>query len=201
MQPSINKIKNRIFGHGRGWVFTADNFLDIASRAAIDNILSRLVRRGTIRRLARGLYDFPKKHKILGKLLPRPEQVAIAIAGKEHLRLQPSGAYAANLLGLTNQVPAKIIFLTDGHERSVTIEKQSITLKKTTPKNMATAGRISGLVIQALRYIGKQHVNDEIIEKLARRLSKKDKQQLHKDIRFAPIWIGEIFRQLSKGKS
>jgi hypothetical protein len=95
-------------------------------------------------------------------------------------------------------VPARIVFLTDGPNRKVQINKQQIVLKRTTPKNMATAGRVSGLVIQALRHLGQDHVDDNIIGVLKRRLSGDDKYQLINDIRYAPVWIGNIFRQLKE---
>ena len=103
-----------------------------------------------------GLYDYPRQHPKLGELAPTPEQIAQALAGKEASRIQPSGAYAANLLGLTEQVPAQAIFLTDATTGRVRVGRQEIILNQTTPKNMATAGRVSGLVIQALRYLGKE---------------------------------------------
>jgi len=118
------------------------------------------------------------------------------LAGRDSLKIQPSGAYAANLLGLSDQVPAKIVFLTDGHSRTVKVGKLTIKLKRTTPKNMATAGRISGLVIQALRYLKKNNVDSAIIAKLKRRLSGEDKSTLMRDLRYAPVWIGEIFKRL-----
>ena len=120
-----------------------------------------------------------------------------ALADKDSSRLQPSGAYAANLLGLSEQVPAKVVFLTDASDRRVTVGKQEIILKRTTPKNMATAGRTSGLVIQALRYLGQDRVDDAVVVHLRNRLSPADRQQLMKDIRYAPAWIGEIFRRLA----
>jgi len=158
--------------------------------------LERLARAGEIRRLARGLYDYPEKHPTLGDLPANYERVAQALAGKDSLKIQPSGAYAANLLGLTDQVPAKIVFLTDGPNRIVQINKQQIVLKRTTPKNMATAGRVSGLVVQALRYLGQDHVDNNSIWMLGKSLSSDDKCQLMKDLRYAPAWIGNIFRQL-----
>jgi hypothetical protein len=158
--------------------------------------LVRLVRAGTIRRLAQGLYDYPEKHPALGDLPPNYERIAQALAGRDSLKIQPSGAYAANLLGLTEQVPAKIVFLTDGSNRTVQINKQQLVLKRTTPKNMATAGKVSGLVIQALRYLGQNNVDDKITEILKKRLSSDDKRQLINDLRFAPVWIGVIFRKL-----
>jgi len=157
-----------------------------------------LAKFGTIRRLARGLYDYPEKHTTLGYLPPNYERIAQALAGRDSLKIQPSGAYAANLLGLSEQVPAKIVFLTDGFNRTVQINKQQIVLKRTTPKNMATAGRVSGLVIQALRHLGQDQVGDNIIDILKKRLSDADKRQLINDLRYAPVWIGNIFRQLQE---
>ena len=191
-----NRIVRRIHSKGLGWVFTPNHFIDLGSRTAVAQALVRLVRAGTIRRLAHGLYDYPKKHPTLGELPANYERIAQALAGRDNLRIQPSGAYAANLLGLTEQVPARIIFLTDGSNRTVQVDKQQLVLKRTTPKNMATAGRISGLVIQALRYLGQNNVDDKTIGILKKRLSSNDKRQLINDLRFAPVWIGTIFRQL-----
>jgi len=195
-QTIDNKVLSRIYGKKRGWVFAPINFLDLGSRAAIDKILGRLVKSGTIRRLARGLYDYPKKHPDFGDIPPNYERIAQALAGRDNLKIQPSGAYAANLLGLTEQVPAKIVFLTDGSNRKVLIGKRKIVLKRTTPKNMATAGKISGLVIHALRYLKRNYVDSTVIEKLKDKLTEKNKKQLINDIRYAPEWIGDIFRQL-----
>jgi hypothetical protein len=197
MAQSIeNKIASRIHSKDVGWVFTPNHFLDLGSRAAVAQALVRLVRAGTIRRLAHGLYDYPEKHPTLGELPANYERIAQALAGRDNLRIQPSGAYAANLLGLTEQVPARIVFLTDGANRTVQINKQQLALKRTTPKNMATAGRMSGLVIQALRYLGQDNVDDKIIGILKKKLSSDDKRQLINDLRFAPVWIGIIFRKL-----
>ena len=195
-QSVDNKVLSRIYGKKRGWVFTPIHFLDLGSRTAIDQALGRLAKAGTIRRLARGLYDYPENHPDFGDLPPNYERIAQSLAGRDNLKIQPSGAYAANLLGLTEQVPAKIVFLTDGPNRKVQIDKRKIILKRTTPKNMATAGRISGLVIQALRYLKQYYVDSTVIEKLENRLTEKDKKQLMKDIRYAPTWICDIFRQI-----
>lgn len=197
-QPVEYKLLSRVYGHKRGWVFSPSSFLDLGSRAAVGMALKSLCDRGLIRRLARGLYDYPKQHPKLGELAPMPEQIAQALAGKDALRIQPSGAYAANLLGLTEQVPAKVIFLTDGTNRKTRVGNQEIILNQTTPKNMATAGRVSGLVIQALRYLGKEHMDDAAVERLAQRLSPADRKQLLNDIRYAPAWIGDIFRRLAE---
>jgi hypothetical protein len=108
-------------------------------------------------------------------LAPTPDQIARVLAGKDALRLQPSGAYAANRLGLSEQVPAKAIFLTDGMNREVKVGRQEVVLKQTTPKYMATTGRTSGLVIQALRYLGKQNVDDSVVGRLQKQLNVADR--------------------------
>lgn len=196
-QSIDDKIINRIYGVGRGGVFTPNYFLDLGSRDAVDKSLSRLTSKGTIRRLARGLYDYPRKHQQLGFLSPDIEKVAKALAGKDQIRLQPSGAYAANLLHLSEQVPARVVFLTDGAARKVEIGRQTIELRSTTPRNMATAGRSSGLVIQALRYLGEQNVTPKRIETLKKVLSPQDKRQLLKDLPLAPAWMHPIFKVIA----
>ncbi|MBU0693309.1 MAG: hypothetical protein KKC11_01360 [Candidatus Omnitrophica bacterium] len=199
MSQSIdNKVVSRIYGKKRGWVFTPMHFLDLGSRMAVDQALGRLTKSGTIRRLSRGLYDYPAQHPDFGDLPPNYDRIAQALVGRDNLKIQPSGAYAANLLGLTEQVPAKIVFLTDGPNRKVQVGKRTIVLKRTTPRNMATAGRISGLVIQALRYLKQVNIDSAVIVKLKRRLSDGDKNTLMNDIRYAPSWIGNIFRSIKE---
>lgn len=197
-QSIDNKTISRIYGHGRGWVFTPTHFSDLGSRNAVASALKRHCQSGLIRQLARGLYDYPRTDPKLGVLTPSPDAVAKALAGRDAVRLQPSGAYAANLLGLSTQIPMKIVFLTDGRSRTVQIGKKHIILKQTTPRNMATAGRISGLVIQALRHLGSKHVDDNVIARLDRRLDADARKLLLKDVRFAPAWIADIMRRLGK---
>ena len=195
---SLDKqVVARIAGHGRGWVFTPRNFNDLGGPSSVSTILQRQLNAGVIRQLARGLYDYPRTDDQLGLLLPSTDDVAKALAGRDAIRLQPSGAYAANLLGLSSQVPMKVVYLTDGRSCTVEIGKRQIILKKTTPRNMATAGRISGLVIQALRHIGQKYVDDHVIAKLNRRLDVAARKQLMKDISYTPAWIADIFRQMA----
>jgi hypothetical protein len=199
-QSIDNKVINRIYGHGKGWVFTPAHFSDLGSRDAVASTLKRYRKSGHIRQLAHGLYDYPRDDPHLGLLTPSPDSIARALAGRDAVRLQPSGAYAANLLGLSTQIPMKIVYLTDGRSRTVTIGKKQIILKQTTPRNMATAGRISGMVIQALRHLGQKHVDEDVITKLDRRLDADARKQLLKDVRFAPAWIADIMRELGKRK-
>ena len=191
------KILSRIIGRGRGFVFTPVDFLDLGSRAAIDQALSRSARAGKIRKLARGLYDYPRRDPKLGVLAPTDDKIADALKGRDDIRLQPSGGHAANVLGLSTQVPVRVVFLTDGRTRQVQLGIRQILLKKTTMRQMATAGRISGTVIQALRWIGQRHVDDRMIASLRRKISDRDKEQLLKDLRYAPAWVAEIMRKVA----
>ena len=137
MQSVENKILRRIRGKPVGWVFTPNHFLDLGSYGAVTLALKQICDRDRIERLARGVYSNSKKHPVLGTLAPTPEEIVKAIATKEHRKIQHSGAYAANLLGLSNQVPAKIVFLTDGPNKQIRVGNQVIVLKHTTPRNMA----------------------------------------------------------------
>ncbi|MDE3055631.1 MAG: type IV toxin-antitoxin system AbiEi family antitoxin domain-containing protein [Verrucomicrobiota bacterium] len=193
-----HQILNAIFTLGHGAIFVPTDFLGFGSRQAVDIVLHRLVRKGTIRRLARGIYDFPKEHPKLGKLQPSPEKIAEALVGRDCTRIQPTGAYAANILGLSEQVPAKVVFLTDGPSRMVKIGSTTIQLRRTTPKNMAMAGRLSGLLVQAFRELGKENVTSERLEHLKRTIPLNARKELLKDIRFTPEWMHSIFKELAE---
>src|SRR5947209_5666609 len=197
-QSTDSQILERVHGWGRGCVFVPSDFLDLGSRQAVDLVLHRLTKKGTIRRLARGVYDFPKQHPVLGLLSPSADTVAQALAGRDYTRLQPAGAYAANALGLSEQVPAKVVFLTDGPSRTVKIGPLTIHLRRTTPRNMATAGRLSGLLIQAFRELGKDHVTPAQVAYLKRTLPANERRELLRDLRLAPAWMHAIFRELAE---
>ena len=201
MQTIDSKIRSRIFGKGRGAVFTPNDFLDLGGRDAVDKALSRLTTQETIRRLARGLYEYPREHTELGILSPDIQRIAKALAGKDRMRLQPAGAYATNLLGLSEQVPAKVIFLTDGPSRTVKIGRQEIQLRHTTPRNMAAAGRLSGLLMQAFRHLGREHITRQRIAHLKRTLPATERKQLLKDLALAPTWMHSLFRDLAESES
>ncbi len=182
-------ILSRILAHGRGWVFTPKAFADQGDPRAVGVVLGRLVAQGKIRRLTRGLYDYPKMHPRIGALSSDPDAIARALAGSERIRLLPSGAYAANLLRLSEQVPAKIVFLTDGPTRLVKVGRQEIRFRRTTPRNLATSGRISGTVIQALRHLGKANITPERIATLRAVLKVHDRKAILKDSLLAPAWM------------
>jgi hypothetical protein len=197
-QSVDSQILARIRGKGKGSVFVPGDFLDLGSRQAVGLALHRLAKKGTIRRLARGVYDFPKRHPILGLLFPSADAIARALAGRDRTRLQPAGAYAANTLGLSEQVPAKAVFLTDGPSRTVKIGPMTIQLRQTTPRNMAAAGRLSGLVIQALRELGASHVTLERIAHLKRTIPAGRRSELLNDLTLAPAWMHPILRALAE---
>lgn len=202
MTQSIDsKVLSRVRGRGRGSVFVPGDFFDLGSREAVDLTLHRLAKKGVIRRLARGVYDLPKLHRTLGPLTPSAETIAQALAGRDHTRLQPAGAYAANALGLSEQVPAKVVFLTDGPTRTVKIGSLTIQLRQTTPRNMAAAGRLSGLVIQAFRDLGQKNVTPERIALLKRNVPAAKRRDLLKDLKLAPAWMHPIFRDLAEAKA
>ena len=197
-QTIDSKILRRIYGSGRSSVFTPTQFADLGGRDAVDKTLSRLAQSGTIHRVTRGVYIYPKIHPVLGPLIPSVETIASAIAARDRARLQPAGAFAANLLGLSEQVPAKVVFLTDGASRNVRIGNLTIQLRQTTPRNMAAAGRLSGLLIQAMRHLGKEHVTPERITHLKRTLPAAKRRALLKDLKLAPAWMQPIFHDLAE---
>jgi hypothetical protein len=192
-----SQIMARIQAAEPGVVFSARQFLHLGSREAVDQALSRQCRAGKIRKVARGLYHLPRSHPRLGHLAPSTDAIAAALAGRDAIRLQPSGAYAANILGLSDQVPVRLVYLTDGPTHRVKVGGREILLKRTTPRNMATAGRTSGMVIQALRWLGRRHVDDRVISTLRGHLKPADKATLIQDAHLAPAWIGAIFRRLA----
>ena len=155
--------------------------------------LHRIVKKGLLHNLARGIYAKPTFSKLLNQnVLPGAEEVAIAIAKRDKARLLPTGAHAQNALGLSTQVPLRIVYLTDGSPRTIKIGNRTIQFKKTTPKNLALKGNISKLVVQALKDIGKEKATTQELEKIQNVLLKEDKQDLKHDIAIAPQWIAEL---------
>lgn len=192
-------ITRRVRRSKPGTVFTPALFASSGSRAAIDKALQRLVARGELRRLSRGLYDKPRQDELLGTLWPSVEAIVAALTGKDRLRLLPTGAYAANLLGLSDQVPARVEFLTDGTSRTVKAGPMQVVLRRTTPRQMATAGRTSGLVIQALRSLGPDHLTPQRLSKLRRTIPPDQRHALLDDLSLAPGWMQPTLRALAAG--
>ena len=127
--------------------------------------------------------------------MPTAEEIAKAIAKRDKIRLVPTGVYALSALGLSTQVPMKLVFLTDGAPREIKLGKRSIKLKKTTPKNLSAKGEISRLAIQALREIGKKHLTDKEEVKIVELLKKEERKNILHDIELAPVWIQKIMEK------
>ncbi len=194
----MNKILMRIDSYGPSAVFTSKDFLDLGSRDAVDQALSRLCTKGKIRRLARGVYDYPKKHAKLGILSPDPLTVVQAITKNKNAKLQTSGAYSANLLGLSDQVPAKIVFLTDSDSQKVKIVNFTIFLKHVAPSALIGVGTLSGTIIQAIKYLGKTNINPYMIQKIRNQISAQDKTDLKKYKFKTPEWMHSIIEEIIK---
>lgn len=190
-----NKIITKIKKAGRGSLFFIDDFIGYGSSKAVSKALERLVAKGEISRVARGIYTRPKISSLVGEVMPDTESIAKAIAKRDKARIIPTGSYALNALGLSTQVPLKAVYLTDGAARKVTIGNRTILFKKTAPKNLATIGKISGLVIQALKEIGNGKVKEWEENKIIAALKKEEKHRLQHDIRLAPEWIRKIMKK------
>jgi hypothetical protein len=196
-QSVENKVLSRIYGRGRGTAVIPSDFLDLGSRAAVDKALSRLAARGVIRRVRRGIYEYPKVSKRLGPMSPSLPEVAKAVARKQGAQLQTSGARNANALGLSPQVPAQATYLTSGRSTKIKVGHQNLSLKHVVPARVIRSGSTATAVIEALRFLGKQGVTDDTIRKLSRTLSKADKKALLNARRRAPAWMHPFFERIA----
>ncbi|MHB8837779.1 MAG: DUF6088 family protein [Gemmatimonadaceae bacterium] len=198
-QSVVDQILRRIRGSGRGYVFTPFDFLDLGSRASVDQALARLVKKEEIRRVATGLYDYPRISARLGILAPSAAQVRKAIARKTGASVKTSGAHLANLLGLSTQVPSRQVFETAGRARRVRIGTHDIEFRRTTaPMQRYKEGTAEG-VIRALRYLGRNGVGEREIRQLAKILSSEDKRQLQRMRRRAPAWLHPVIQRITEG--
>ena len=151
--------------------------------------------RGEIQRVARGIYARLAADSILGPIKPSTEEIAEAISKRDKARIIPTGTLALNALGLSTQISINVVYYTDGSARKIEVGNRTIKFKKTAPKNLATIGKISTLVIQALKEIGKDNATAQEIEIILNQLKKEDPYRLAHDIKFAPEWIRIIMRK------
>jgi len=189
------KIRERIESFPKGELFIPADFNDLGSSEAVRLSLFRLEKESVITRVAQGIYVCPKESKLIGKLTPSAEEVADAIAKRDRIKTVPTGSYALNALGLSTQVPMNIVLLTDGSPRVIHVGNRTIKFKKTTPKNLLAKGKISRLVIQALKEIGKGKVTVEEERKIVDLLKKEEEKELKHDIDLAPVWIQKIMKK------
>ena len=199
MQSVKNKIVSRIYGHKKGYVFSADAFNDIAIRNSVDKSLSELYREGVVRRLSTGIYDYPNFDERLGGMIaPDIDKVANVIAKKNGWRIQPSGALAANILGLSTQVPAKSIYLTDGQSKTIKIGNRTLIFKRVPPRELLPGSEIVILITQSLRWLGKNAVGNREISQLQRILNEKDKKTLLKETRHMEEWLWDAVKKITE---
>jgi hypothetical protein len=195
-----DQVFKKIKDNKRGKIFFPANFSKFGSDDAIHQALKRLTEKDILLRIAHGIYLYPKTDPELGILYPPIDEIAKAIAKRDKARIIPTGVQALNLLGLSSQVPMKVVYLTDGAQRNISIGNQTVKFKKTSPRNLATKGEISGLVIQALREIGKGNVSADQMRIIHELLQKEDSAIIKHDASLAPAWISKIISAALKYK-
>lgn len=201
----MNRLYNNAFyfisGHGRGWAFSANDLLEKFSRQQADNVLSDLVKEGKIRRVCRGIYDYPRYSEFLKQdLSPDMDQVARAFARKFNWRIEILGDTALNMLGLSTQVVAKYIYLSDGPNRTYDILGTTLEFKKSSLKNIGFKYKESSLIVQALKTLGKERITDDVIETIRKRIESKMHSKILKDTQSSTVWIYEAIKQICREK-
>jgi hypothetical protein len=201
MSAMTDRIMNRVRSKGRGWVFTPRHFIDFGTRGSVDMALSRLAKGGDIRRIGRGLYDYPVRHDTLGDLTPDPPRIAEALSKQSGDQLAASGAAAVNRLGLSNQVPAKMSFATTGRSRTKRAAGRSITLKHSRAPVLANAPDSVNAVVQALAHLGRDNVDGETIQRFASRLSDEDLRLLDRARPRMPGWMSDVILKIGRARN
>lgn len=192
------KIRERIEQAPERWVFTPFDFMDLGASQLVGMVLLSLMREGRIRRVARGVYDIPKTHPKLGVLVPSVDGIAQAIARRHGAKLQPSEAEAANLLNLSEQVPAKIEYETDGPSRTVRIGKLTIRMRHRPRRKLGLPSPNSSLVFAGLRNIGRSHITEARVRHLREIMPEPERRQLLADLKFAPAWMRPFVRYIAR---
>lgn len=182
--------------NGRGWVFSQRDLVRLGSRAGIDKALQRLECAGKIRRVARGLYDYPRHSRILGReLSPDLDQLAPALARKFGWRIQPSGPAAQNIIGLSTQVPARIVYLSDGPSRSYQIGTTTLVFKHIALKESGFKYWESAVIVQGLKSLGKDRITPEVIARLRAWLDPGMRRKILVDTERATGWVYAVIRR------
>lgn len=198
-----DRIMRRIRSHGRGkWVSTPKNFLDLGHRAAVDKALSRLVKGGVLRRIGRGLYDWPRISGILNRpASPDVDGAVKAIARRDHIRVMPDGIVAANQLGLTNAVPAKTSYVTDGTTRILNVGGRTVSFRHVGAFIMRWSGRLGAPLVQALTWLGRANIDDQVVAQLRSRVPDAVLRDLSQGLDVLPRWMVPIVQSLSSDLS
>ncbi len=186
-EKSLHKrLENLITKKNAGEIIFPIDFLELGSPEAVHMALSRVADQKLITRLAKGIYVKPRMDEQLGAVLPSLEEIAHALAKKEHVIIRPTGAYALNKMGLSTQVPTKVVFLTNGSKRQIRIGKGILTFKPTTPKNLAAKNELVFLAIQSLIELGEKKTSDKVKAILKDKLRSVSPEIIREDAKFAP---------------
>jgi len=197
MQSINEKVLAQVRARGQGWAFSSNDFIRDISRQQIDRALSDLARAGAIRRVCRGIYDYPKFSELLQQQLsPDFDQVAQAMARKFKWRIHPPGDVALNLLGLSTQVPGRPIYLSDGPSRQYVLGNLTLEFKKVAPRDVGFKYRESALVVLALKALGKERLNDKVIATIRARLDEGARKRVLKDTTTATSWVYETIKKI-----
>ncbi len=197
MQSTENKILSRINSYGNGWAFSQKDFSRLGSREAIDLSFHRLLKKGKIRRIIRGLYDYPEFSSLLNKeLSPDIDQVAQALARKFRWHIQPSGPAALNLMGLSTQVPGGFVYLSNGPDRSYKIGKTILHFQHAVLKEASFKFPESALIVQGLRSLGQGGITPEIIVEIRSWLTPTLRTKVLKDTMTVTDWIYSAIRKI-----
>ncbi len=189
----IKKLNDKINKLPKGKIIFITDFASLGNDVVIRQSLKRLTNQKRLLRLAQGIYYRPKENKLLGTIHPTAEQIAEAIAKRDKARIVPTGSYALYKLGLSTQIPMNVVYLTDGSARKIKVGNQKITLKKTSPKNLAVNHKLSNLIIQGLRELRKENVTAQTVQKIKKIIEKSgESETVKKNIVYAPVWIQKI---------
>ena len=200
VSSSANIIKTRIMNSPDGSVFSTVDFADVIENSRVGVILSRLEEDGVIRRVMRGIYDKPVYNDFLKEYIaPSPSLVAEALARNFGWTIVPCGDTALNILGLSTQVPAAWSYVSDGTYKEYTYDNTTIKFKRTTNKEISKLSYKTALVVQALKALGKDNINDTIINKLKNDLTDEEKATALLEAKAATSWIYEFIKQICKG--
>ena len=200
-QDIAGQILARIYGNGRGHVFTPKDFLDLASHEAVRQALGRFAEEGTIRRLMRGVYDYPAFSALLNApASPSPDAIASAIARAQGWTILPAGDTALNLLGLSTQVPAQWQYFSDGPSKTYEWQGGTLAFKHRTNKETTVLSPKTALLVQALKTLGQNRIDDSVIATLRAKFDKKERVRAIREARYATSWVYEIVKRLAKEK-
>lgn len=193
MNASVNNtIELKIGRLKPGDVFLPSDFKDLGTSTAIRKALSRLVETGRVERLGQGIYVIPKYDKVFGKVLPSIEKIANILAKKDHVKIKPSGQYALNKVGLSTQVPMRLVFLTTGHSKKIQIGKSAIIFKSTTAKKLSMKGEITSLLFLGLEELDLKNISLTQLEHIQMLIKKDSSENLKYNLRLAPAKVSDF---------